>query len=246
MFFIFVTKLIEKMTQIKASLLTLLMFISVLTLSSCDKEQPITDVEGFDYIKASFQNNAGGLRGNLQDITEELINAVNSGKICDSLYTETIEKEHQSIQIISNYMANVSYEMTCNAVNIPQSAAISISSQSLFNTVQIRSDNYEVFTGNVSNLQPSQANISLNGRYLAYGSQELDLTEQKNVQSDYLIDLTNLEINKLSKQIESGNGTILYSGTSVGNFAFGGSIIFNGNKTATIENGGNSYEIEWN
>ncbi|MFK8102669.1 MAG: hypothetical protein AB8G15_09095 [Saprospiraceae bacterium] len=140
----------------------------------------------------------------------------------------------------------VAYNMACNAVDVPQIAAFSISTSARYATSSIKSDTDGNFAGNVKELQPSSAALSISGNYNRSGTQRLNISDPKDISSDFSIELTTLEIDKAYGDIESGNGKFSFTGLIEGrNFSSAGSITFEGDNMAIIVVNGTSYEIEW-
>ncbi len=223
----------------------------VLLFTSCEKAEVIIEAlsesDAAEIIEASLQNNAGGLVTNLEDLAEQFVSAVSSGELCDTLYLETIEKDFQGAQLQASYNSELSYEMVCNALNVPQSASFSNSTLSMYSSSRIISDDNGNFIGNATGLQPTSSTMNMNGDYSRTGTQTLNFREQKEVSSTLTIKLSALEMSKLGFEVESGNGTITITGsTDDGTFFFDGNIVFNGGKTATLTINGTTYEIDWN
>lgn len=87
----------------------------------------------------------------------------------------------------------------------------------------------------------------MDGNYRRTGAQVLNFGQQQDITSTLAIDLTTLEIRKQDLAIESGNGTILLTGTTPNEpFSFAGDIVFNGGNTATLTINGTTYELDWN
>lgn len=224
-------------------------FVSLFT--SCEKAEviieAISESEAAEIFEANLQSNAGGLVTKLEDMAEQFVSAVASGELCDTLYTETKEEDFQGAQFQASYTSELSYEMTCNALNVPQTASFSTLTLSMYNSRRIISDDDGSFAGNVTGLQPSSTTMNISGEYSRTGSQELNFREQKDINSTLTINLSELEMSKQGFEIESGYGTLVLTGSAVNEtFFFDGNIVFNGGKTATLTINGATYDIDWN
>jgi len=230
-------------------LFVVIFFASLMT--SCDKAdeiiEAISESDAIEIIEANFQVNAGGLVTNIEDVAEQLVLAVTTGQLCDTLYSETIEDEFQGVQIQASYTSELSYEMACNTSDIPQTATFSILTSTIYNSSRIVSDDDGDFSGNVSGLQPASLTMNIAGDYSRTGIQELNFIQQKDITSTLTVNLSALQISKQGYEIESGNGTISLTGSTTDEpFSYVGDIVFNGGNTATININGTTYQIDWN
>lgn len=220
-------------------------------LSSCENADEIiaaiSESDAVEIIEANLQANAGGLVTNIEDIAEQLVAAVSSGELCDSLYSKTIEDDFQGSQIQASYTSEISYEMACNTFDIPQTATFSALTSAMYNSSRIVSDDDGDFSGNATGLQPSSLTMNMTGDYSRTGAQELNFAEQKDITSILAVNLNTLEISKQDFEIQSGNGIISLTGSTADEaFSFEGTIVFNGGNTATITINNTTYEIDWN
>lgn len=239
------------MTTFKNFIPLIALVCSIPVFTSCEKAdeiiEAISESDVVEIIEANLQNDAGGLVTNLEDIAEQLISAVASGELCDTLYTKTIEEDFQGVRFQSEYNSTLSYEMICNAFDIPQSATFSTSTSTIYNSSRIVSDDDSDFSGNASGLQPSSMTMSIGGGYSRTGTQELNFMEQKNITSTLTFDLATIEMSKQDYEIQSGNGTFSLTGSTPDEpFSFDGAIVFNGGNTATLTINGTDYELDWN
>lgn len=239
------------MTRFKLffSFVVLSLFVSLHT--SCGKADEIKDAlsngDALEIIEANLQANAGGLVTNIKDIAEQFVAAVSSGELCNTPYSEMIYEEFQGAQIQTSYTSQLSYEMVCNAFDIPQSATFSTLTSSMFNSAKIVSNDNGDFNGKASGLQPSSLIMNIDGNYSRTGTQDLIFRNQTDITSTLTITLSTLQIVKQNFEIKSGSGTILLSATTPDEtFSFSGNIVFNGGNKATLTINGESYEMDWN
>lgn len=232
-----------------SSFVVTLFFISLFV--SCEKAEAIIEAisesEAAEIIETNLQSNAGGIVTNLEDLAAQFVSAVASGELCDTLYTATSGQDFQGAQFQASYTSELSYEMDCNAVSVPQTATFSTSTLSMYSSFRIVSDDGGSFAGDIIGLQPSSTAMNVSGEYSRTGSQKLNFREQKDINSTLTINLSELKIRKQGFVIESGNGTLALTGSTADEtFSFAGDIIFNGSKTATITINGTPYDIDWN
>lgn len=238
------------MTQIKKILLTSSLLAFLLFQTSCTADVDLSELsegDAVEIIDAALQRNAGGLTTNLEDITEPLVLAITSGEICDSTYTKTISDDYQGTIIQASYSSLLTYELMCNQFDIPKTATVFSTTESMYKSNRIESDDNSSFSGNASGLELMASSIELTGNYTKTGNQELNFSEQKSISSVFTSDLSTLQINKQSYKIESGSGTFSLTGTNQNiPFSFTGDIIFNGEGSATLIINGTTYEIDIN
>lgn len=238
------------MTQLKKIFPASFLLLFLLFQTSCSPDIDLLELsegEAVEIIETALQDAAGGLTTNLEDMAEQLVTAVTSGEICDSTYTKIVADSNQGALIQTSYSSTLTYEMMCNNFDIPQTATISSATESMYTSNRMESEDTATFLGNASGLQPSVSSISLTGNYNKTGNQELNFSEQKNINSIFTSDLTTLQINKQNYNIESGNGTFSLTGsTQDATFSYLGNITFNGGGSATLVINGTTYEIDLN
>ncbi len=239
------------MNQFRRFTLFIIFLFFVSLFSSCEKAdefiEAVSESDVAEIIEVSLQNNSGGLVTNLEDLAEQLVSAATSGELCDTLYTKAIEEDVQSAPFQASYTSELSYEMVCNALNIPQTSTFSALTFSMYSSSRIVSDDNGTFDGNATGLQPTSMVMNISGEYSRTGTQELNFRERKDITSTLKINLSNLEMNKQAFEIEAGYGTISLTGSAANEtFAYDGSIVFNGSKMATLTINGTIYEIDWN
>lgn len=235
---------LTKFTSLSALLMLPLFF------TSCDVAvdlSELTEGDVAEIIESALQDQVGGLTTNIEDIAEQLVAAVKSGEVCDSLYSKTIENDYQATQVQASYASDLNFEISCNGLGIPETAAFSSTTISFYQTPRIQSDDEATFSGVISGLKPVQPSFILHGNYHKTGTQEIDFSSLRNVNGTLTMDLTNIEINKQSYAIVAGKGTFTYAGVAQdSDFSYSGTINFKGNGKADLTINGNSYEIDWN
>jgi hypothetical protein len=117
------------MTKFKLFFPFVVFFSSFLIFTSCDKVdeviEAISESDAVEIIETNFQANAGGLVTNIEDVAEQLVAAVTSGELCDTLYSETIQDDFQGAQIQASYTTDLiinheienSYEAVAKAMH---------------------------------------------------------------------------------------------------------------------------------
>lgn len=238
------------MTQFRKIFTASLLFSLLAFQSACTVEVDLEDLkesEAVEIIEASLQEFAGGLTSNIQDIAEEITEAISSGALCDTLYTQSVEENYQRGQLQSSYSTEMSYEMSCNELNNPASASFSSSTEYSYSTIRLSADDNASFDGTISGLLLTDPNLGLEGNYESSGAQELNFNTNRSLGSTFNANLTNLQIDKRSFDILSGTGTFSFTGSlQDSEFTYSGSITFNNDETATLDLNGNIYTIDLN
>lgn len=238
------------MTHLKSIPTFFFLMIILITFASCDKKEAIVEAlnetEAVEIIVTGLQTYAGGLTSNLELLAEQLVTAVKSGELCDSLYSESINKTYSTLQVEASYDTELSYELTCNAVGIPKSATFSTSGDLLYETAKVISEDEMIFTGTASGLSLMEPSILIVGDFEKEGIQTLELMEQKTINSQFGVEVKSVELSKHDYEVESGTGVFSLTGTSNGEaFFYSGEIIFKGNKMATLSIEGTAYDVTW-
>lgn len=239
------------MTHFKKNISILVFAFITLLLTSCNNDSEIvaalSDSDVAEVIEAALQERAGGFITNVQDMTEQIVDAVESGALCDTIYTDTIQKNHQGALIQANYTSSFTYEFMCNIFDNVKTATFSMLTDTEFMTSRIDADGNGTFTGTIDGLALTSPNIMLDGSYILTNTHVLNFKEQETINGTLTLTLTGFEINKFNQNIQSGTGTFTFIGsTTEDSFSFNGSLVFNGNKTATLTLNGEDYQLDWN
>ncbi|MEM6805466.1 MAG: hypothetical protein AAF696_28975 [Bacteroidota bacterium] len=238
------------MTQFRSIFTAILLFSLLAFQSACTVEVELEDLkesEVVEIIEASLQEFAGGLTSNIQDIAEEITEAISSGALCDTAYTQSVEENYQRGQIQSNYSTEMTYEMSCNELNKPASASFSSSTEYSYSTLRLSADDEANFEGNISGLLLTDPNLALEGNYASSGNQELNFNTSRSLGSTFNANLTNFQVDKSSFDILSGTATFTFTGTLQDTeFTYSGSITFNSDGTAKLDLNGNTYSLDLN
>lgn len=224
--------------------------------TSCNKEedeiqtqsQSITEEEAVQVVQSSLSEESAGLTENSSEFTKVFEDEISKNAQCNQTVTETYTYSHNGTFAQAEYKYNWSYTLTCNGLGIPQSASFSSNGNGTFKTSRIESNDSSTFSASVVGLQPTSSVMTYNVTYKRLGSQQLTTNQNtRNVNSELNSTLVDLVVRKSNYQVSSGSGTFTLSGsTNQGNFSYTGSIVFKGNKTATITINGNEYNIDLN
>ncbi len=239
------------MTFVKKIFSVFIVLTFILCYSACDDPEEVvmtlSESEAVEIIEIALQSNSGALTSNIEDVAAQMREALTSGEVCDTLYNEEILKNHEGNLLMASYTTNISYQLECNNLSVPQSATFTSSTDASYNTNRITNISSSTFNGLASSLQPMAAAMSINGNYNSTGTQDISGSNPKSVNSTFIADLTNIEVNKVSIEVFSGTGTFSLTGTSNGeSFDYSGDLLFNTDGTATLTINGTVYEIDLN
>jgi len=206
--------------------------------------ETLTEEEAVLIIESSVQKSTAGVNDNAEKFSEELTTNITINLECDVFYEDNFVTNYDSGNIQASYTVDWSYIMTCNDINVPQTISFSYASDGDYTTPRISSTDTSSGSFEISGLQPSESEIVVNGDFIREGVQIVTIINERAVNSHLEIVLNDVIINKDTSSIVSGTGTAILTGASQNTtFLFEGSIVFNGDETATITINGNSYQI---
>ncbi len=209
-----------------------------------DKTSNITEEEAVEIIETSLQKSTVGINDTTEKFSEELTTNITINLECGTLYDDTFVTSYDGENVQSSYTVDWSYEMSCNNLNIPQSVVFAFATDGNYSSPRIISTDSSNGNFEMSGLQPTATEMILNGNFYRDGMQILTVINERAVNSNLEVELANITIDKETNSIVSGTGTVVLTGTTQNrNFTFQGSIVFNGNGSATIMLNGNTYEI---
>lgn len=235
--------------------LTLLALTAIISMASCSKEEPeddfgvdsleITEEEAVEIIEASLQVETAGLTETSQTTTEVLYSEIEFELNCDTIIEKSYPFGFQGNNVQASFNVDWSYEIACNGANVPQSAEVNFGTSGSYSTARINSNDSSSGQFSVSGLQPSAAAFLMSGNYSREGTQTISFNQNiREVTSSLSAELTNLLVDKADYRIDSGVGVIQLTVANLENTAtFEGSIVFKGNRQATVTINGNEYDI---
>jgi hypothetical protein len=220
-------------------------------LFSCDKnedngpeETQLSEDEVAEVLESSFSKTNGGLTEELESTSEEM-ESMDLQAYCDSLFQDTLNYEYNGANAQAS--ANIGWvlDLTCNGLNVPQSAIMALGTEVSFNTSRISSIGTSTFNGSLSGLQFSSPVITWNGTYTRSAASDFRFRQQNKGNTDLNLTLTEVAFDKEDLFITSGTGTYILTVTINGNSeTFEGTITFNGDQTATVVINGEEFVID--
>ncbi|MEM5564168.1 hypothetical protein WNY78_03590 [Psychroserpens sp. AS72] len=231
-------------------LITMNLIIVTTSCSSNDdntvtpKTTELNEEEAVELIESSLRKSTAGFNDTSKTFSESLTADITINEDCSVIYNDTYVVNYEESIVQASYTVDWSYEMTCNSIGIPQSVTFSSSTDGNYSTQHIISNDYSTSNFDIIGLQPSSETMVLNGDYVRNGMQELNVVNTRSVTSILTVTLTDIVIDKSTSNITSGTASLTLTGTSQNtNFSFEGSLIFNGDETATLTINENTYVI---
>lgn len=225
------------------------MFFTIMAFTfSCQKEDDaiaaqsnsINNDEAVAIVQYAMTGETGGMSTFIYDASAKATKA-NNPYYCGLSKDSTVSKSGSNYA----YSANYSWLVSCTAAKVPASLSFTLSTSGQYNVAKISSKDSGSGSLVYSGLEVKSSNYVFNGEYIRNGSQTLKVSTTKTVTSNLSISMSNLQVNKSSYQILSGKGTFSLTGTTSSgkSFSYNGTIVFNGNCTATITTNKRIYTI---
>lgn len=216
---------------------------------SCRREgDSLTNEEAADVIENMLVSNSGGLAAQTEDVIMALDDAENKNQeatACDVLYDTTVTRIGSYGSVSFDYTFNWNYILTCSNLNVPQSFDFNYTSDGVYDTQRMSSDDNGSVDFTVTGIQPSAQNYVFNGMYLRNGTQQSKVRNQNSFSSTIQLTLNDVTVDKSTYAIIGGSASVSISGEVDGgeSFAFEGTIVF-GNGTGTITLEGETYSVD--
>ncbi len=230
-----------------------LLMIPAIAFTSCRKDDDdstsytVSEEEAAEVIIKSIEEDAGGF-------TIQIVEA------CDyvEIYNETIycgEPESASVSgsnpsgtvITYNYDYSWDWVLNCSG-NTPSSFEFSFEGNSSYDAPRMASSDDVSADLTITGLGAGSNYYVFNQTIERDGSQQSKIRSKRSFTSNTVIETSDLTVKKSTQSIQSGTATATITGSSSTgeSFSFYGSIVFNGNQTATLTmNSGDVYSIEW-
>ncbi len=250
------------MKTLKLSLILLLM----LGVFSCNKDNStnsstVSSDQAADMVAGSLAENSGGFATVTDDIAVNAqgLSSVNSGltvnsvgqstssvhQECGSTLTDSVKRALTLDSVTINYAFKYSHTLNCNSSSLPDNLINTLTYSGSFNGPRLSSSNSGSANVTIAGLSQTATNFVLNGEYLRDGSFQSKVGDKATGNSHVDIVGTNILLSKPNRKIVSGNATITVKGTGPkGNaFNYTGTIVFNGDDTATLTLNGTGYIV---
>ncbi|MFK7969532.1 MAG: hypothetical protein AB8F95_04150 [Bacteroidia bacterium] len=233
------------------TILCLLMLTICFTLTSCIEEpvtnKEMTEEDAVEIVESAIVYSSDGMVSQVEEtseIAEETLTQPEAN--CSQSFDSTATKIHaQGSPITFAYDYEWGWELMCNRM-IPQQIDLTYSMDGTYSSARMYSEDEGSFAGVITGLTPIDTHFVYNGIFERIGYQESKVRNNNAFNSKLIITTTNLKYNKKDEVVDSGSTTFTLTGDVVGgnSFSFSGTIVFNGNRAATITVNGNSYSVQ--
>ncbi len=251
-------------TQIKKSiaLVAIPVLSMALIVASCKKSsttttttptQTVTADDAADAVSLSMESSSGGYAAQVTDgatytsnqgyRTTPQANQVMSLS-CGIAFDTTVTKTYSGA-VTASYTHQWHYLLSCDSLSHPSSLAFSGSYNGNYSGNVMTSTNSGNRNWTITGLGSSYTSYTYNGSFTRTGSHTSKLRAQNTFNVNMQMTSTNVVVNKSTKKITAGTGTVNVTCTvsNGNNYSFTGTLTFNTNNTATLVINGNTYTI---
>ncbi|MFN0214474.1 MAG: hypothetical protein ACKVT2_09490 [Saprospiraceae bacterium] len=228
----------------------LLLFAALATLNSCRKDpeeiiELLTSSEAAEIIEDAVSNRTAGLTAPTLDATSILEAYLGS---CGVPGDTTIVKEKTGGVASYDYSFDLNWLLTCSNLGVPQSASFGIQGNGDFSSPHWFGSDVTLGTLTFTGLSPQESAYVVNGSYDLTGNLTGTLRRvSPSFDCEVAIELTNLLVDKSTMQITGGSGlvTVIASTANGQTKTLTGTLIFNGNGSATVMVNGHEHTFQW-
>lgn len=243
-----------KTTKRRISTLSIAVLASCFTLYSCSDDENGTSVsqqeqDAVDAITYSLQSDSNGLAKSVESASMYASDENLYGKTvsleCGVPYATTYNETWSGTNYSYDYSISRNTELTC-VEGAPSALAYNATYEGVYDTPRMSSDDNATLQWTLSGLDASAETATLDGSYVRNGSQVSKVRNQNTFTSTLTYDLEAISVNKSTHEIASGTASLVFNGlSSNGNsYSYNGSVVFNGNGSATLTINGNTYNIQ--
>ncbi len=230
------------MNWLKIGTAAVVLSVSVMACVS-DATDLIEDDDVVELLENALNSKAGGFDAQMTDMLALVENYQNAcGQTFDSTYSKT---NGLGSLITYGYTYAWAGTVNCDTANAPQTINFSYSSSGNYTAPRMSSSDNGTYSIVVSGLQPSNSNYSLGGTYTRIGTQTTKIRNEFSFTATLGVGLTDLTVEKTTKDIKSGTGTFTVTGETSGgeSITYDGSLTYNDDNTVTVNFNGKDYTI---
>lgn len=220
--------------------------------SACSKdnddenENSITAEEASEVMIQAVDPASGGLVIHTSvAVTVSLFN--NSPLFCGVNRDSSINMQGSTNNTEYSFNLDWNRLLTCNGSE-PSRFNFGFSGNSSYTGPNISSSDQSSGNFVITGLEPSSTQFTVNETYTRKGTQQLKVGNKKTVSSEIAITVNNLKVNKLTREIVSGDGTIRVNGINTASgksFRHDGTLTFTGNRKAIVASAAGNYTVNW-
>jgi len=236
------------MKKIKLSLVAMLLIGAVACKKSNGTLPPVSNVtndEAADMVAGSLSLNSNGVASLSADASLNAAVIINTPGACGTIRSDSISRQSKPGDPVTyNYNLKYSFTVNCDGGR-PDSLLSTLTYSGSFSGPNLSSSNSGSSVFMVNGLLPRFTDFVINGEFKRAGSfsSKIDTAHHGNSNIDIVIN--SLTVEKSSRTIVSGNAAISITGDvpKKGSFTYTGTLVFNGNGTATLTLNGTVYII---
>lgn len=220
-----------------------------LVLSACSEEAVETLVSEEEAAEVVTNAVAADVEGMTAEVEEaaEMAEAYAYASYCGMSFDSTLTHADNSGIRTYDYTFAWDWTLNCTSLNIPESLTYSSASTGSYEVPRMSSSDGGTHNFTIAGLNLSSTEFIYNGTYSRSGTQQSNINTQNSFTSNLQVTASNVTIEKSTQTITGGTATITLSGSGSGGtaFSFPGTLVFNGNQSATLTLNGNTYQIQW-
>lgn len=231
---------------LRSSVLFLLLAASACKKSAVISSDTVSNLDVANMVAYELAVNANGFSNLKADIVLNAQNMVAANTACGTVTTSMLARQEPAASLI-NYNYALGYTYTYNCVdNTPDNIDSKITFDGSFDGASASSVNSGTSAINVSGLAASTLSYTLNGTYNSTGTFKMNTGDKFTGNEVVAMNFTNVAVKKSSRGFTGGSGTVNVSGSvdNKGAFNYNGSIVFDGNGTATLTLEAHTYIID--
>ena len=247
------------MKNFKSSIIVVLLLAAI----SCKKDNSTTGTVTTDAVAdmaaGSLASNSNGVASltdaigaNAQAVTSigtgQTINSIGVASVkqaCGTTLADSATNAGSADSVTWSYFVKYTHTLNCNANEAPDNIVNTLAFHGDYSGPNISTTGTGTANATIAGLTVNATNFVINGEYKRAGSFTSKVGNKASGNSNVDITLTNVTLSKPERKITGGTGTISVTGTSPkGSFSFTGTIVFNGDGTATLTVSDASYTID--
>jgi len=206
----------------------------------------VSNQEAADMVAGSISLNSNGVANLAADASFDAAVISETPNACGTIKSDSISR-HSPAGAMYSYSYNVKYKfvVNCNSNNVPDSLSSTLTYSGSFSGPNLSSSNSGSSVFDVNGLLPAAKNFVINGEFKRAGSFSSKIDTSNHGNSNIDIVINSLTLTKPNRKIVSGNAAISITGDvpRKGSFTYTGTLVFNGNGTATLTLNGTVYLI---
>ena len=206
----------------------------------------MTTDDAADIAAGALSTSSNGVAYMASDAT---LNAANIGFghfRCGTIRSDTISRQSGAgSQYTYSYNLTYNFQVECDTAGKADSLSSNLTYSGSYSGPNMSSTNSRSSVFGVSGLLSTDTAFVINGVYKRAGSFASKVDTANHGSDNVNIAITNLTLKKPGRFIESGSATISITGSTPkhGAFSYTGTVVFNGNGTATVTINGTVYSI---